>query len=198
MTSAWLCVVVCERAIVTADRRERVTSRIQAHLVACSLLFSASEACQRCIKDSGRNVVPRTHHWSALSFPWLVLPSWASTEVNQDGWMTEEMSSQMAWTSSSLGHNHTSFPLLYAWVDLYHFLAVVIASAKAMSGIILTWPMTNIPIQAILWPSLCKLLGQPLQDVKGLGLLEAPDTTALAMPNVVLQASTLITTFGRV
>jgi len=52
--------------------------------------------------------------------------------------------------------------------------------------------MTNIPIQAILWPSLCKLLGQPLQDVKGLGLLEALDTTALAMPDVVLQASKAI------
>ena len=49
--------------------------------------------------------------------------------------------------------------------------------------------MTNIPIQAILWPSLCKWLGQPLQDVKGLGLVEAPDTTGPAMPDVVLQAS---------
>src|SRR5271155_2813445 len=72
-----------EQAMATAEGSDIVTSRIWQHLSERG--SPASTTDQRRTNETGRNVIPKTHHWSALSFPQPADPNSDGTDVSQDG-----------------------------------------------------------------------------------------------------------------
>ena len=81
-----------------ADKRKIVTCKILEHHSDWG--FPTSTADQRQTKDTGRNVLPSTLHWSALSLPWFGDPKLVGTEVSHEGNVILAISEQIWFISS--------------------------------------------------------------------------------------------------